>query len=237
VGAGCGKSIKKGREEGQVADHTFAPVHASYTSQRTRERNARISILVQHSVLLQMFRNSTRQALRFQPVLREQPTLIPVRAITKDRRDGLARTKLLSELVRSHDVQSRASTDIETFGVEEIIYHLDRLFVWDVQRPIDVGDECSQVIGDASLADTLHPSLFSRALGSREEDREQPSVIELPLLSFSVPPVCTYECNTLPGGSANQTCVFPSLFSFKNKPTPASVPPVPVAQVKASRFP
>ena len=98
-----------------------------------------------------MFRNSARQTLGFQPILREQPALIPVRTIAKDRRDGLSRSKVLSELVRSHNVQRRASTEIETFGIEDIVYHLDGLFVRDVQGPINVGDERPEIIGNASL--------------------------------------------------------------------------------------
>ena len=101
-----------------------------------------------------MVRNRTRQTLSFQPLLREQPALIPVRAITKDRRDGLSRTKLLSELVCSYNVQRRTSTDIDAFGVEQIVRHLDRLFVWDMQGPIEVCDKRPEIIGNASLTDT-----------------------------------------------------------------------------------
>ena len=101
-----------------------------------------------------MFRYSTRQALGFQPLLREQPALIPVRTITKDGRDSLARAKLLSKLVRSYNVQGRAGADVKTFGVEYIVHHLDGLFVRDVQGPIEVGDERTKVVGDASLTDT-----------------------------------------------------------------------------------
>jgi len=130
------------------------PITFDSPGQKAREKPHFTYLLVQHSVLLQMCRNSTRQTLRFQPLLREQPTLIPIRTITKDRRDGLARTKLLSELVRGYDVQRGTSAEIETFCVEHIVYHLDRLFVRNMQGPIEVGDECPEIIGDASLADT-----------------------------------------------------------------------------------
>ena len=130
-----------------------------------------MSALIQYSIFLQMFRNSTRQTLSFQPLLREQPALIPICAITKDRRDGLARTELLSELVCSYNVQRGASTEVETFGVEDIIYHLNGLFIRDMQGPIDVGDECPEVICDASLANTYDSSRVSCARGSREGGR------------------------------------------------------------------
>ena len=129
----------------QVADHL-----AKVRSSGERLVNA----LIQYSVLLQMFRNSTRQTLSFQPLLREQPALIPVCTITKDRRDGLARTEPLSELVRCYDVQRGAGTEIETFIVENIVHHLNGLFVRDVQGPIDVSDERPKIFGNASLADT-----------------------------------------------------------------------------------
>ena len=58
-----------------------------------------------------------------------------------------------------------------------------------------------------------------------------PSVILPPSLT-SVPRF-TNPSNALPGGSANQHCTLPSLFSFRYLVTPASVPPVPVAQMNA----
>lgn len=62
-----------------------------------------------------------------------------------------------------------------------------------------------------------------------------PSVIEPP--PRSITPRLMKLSRTLPGGSASQHCVLPPLKSLRARVTPASVPPVPVAQMKACRPP
>ena len=70
--------------------------------------------------------------------------------------------------------------------------------------------------------------------GERKEkasERNAPSVMLEPPLSIL--PRLIQLSSTLPGGSANQHCVVPPLKSLSARVTPASVPPVPVAQIKA----
>lgn len=72
---------------------------------------------------------------------------------------------------------------------------------------------------------------------SREKfsERPSPSVMEPP--PRSITPRLIKLSSTLPGGSANQHCVLPPLRSFNARVTPAKVPPVPVAQMKACNPP
>mgnify|MGYP001588367103 CR=1 FL=1 len=53
----------------------------------------------------------------------------------------------------------------------------------------------------------------------------------------SITPRLMKPSRTDPGGSASQHCTRPSLFSLRYRVTPASVPPVPVAQMKPCKPP
>lgn len=91
----------------------------------------------------------------------------------------------------------------------------------------------------------IHPLTLHFKASSSDIDESQtsetprshsPSVID-PVPTRSTFPFSTTLYSTLPGGSANQHSTFPPLFSTRYRVTPASVPPVPVAQMKASSFP
>lgn len=71
--------------------------------------------------------------------------------------------------------------------------------------------------------------------GEIREESNKPSVILPP--SLTKVPLLIHPSKALPGGSANQHCIFPSDFSFKYLVTPDKVPPVPVAHINACNPP
>ena len=111
--------------------------------------------LVQSCILLQVLRNGVGETLGLDPLLAEESRLIPVRTITQDCNNVLARAQLLGQLNGRHHIQSRRCSDINTFLVQQAVDHADRVLIWDMECTIYQLNVRLQVIRHTSLTDTL----------------------------------------------------------------------------------
>jgi hypothetical protein len=102
-----------------------------------------------------MRRNSRIQTLLPQPLLTKQPIGVSISAITKDRSDRLSGSNLLREFVRRDDVQSGASTHVQSLLIQQSIDHMNRVLIRNPQCVCDEVDFLLEVVGDTSLTNAL----------------------------------------------------------------------------------
>src|SRR3981189_942665 len=120
-----------------------------------------------------MFWNSYCQIFRLQPLFGEQPTLVSICTVAKNGSNGFALRdetstskdrpsksrmppltwpKPLCQLHCSNYVEGRACANVDTFCIQNIVHHVYRVLVRDMQRASQTINECAQIICYPALA-------------------------------------------------------------------------------------